>query len=94
LNFYLDDLIQRINEWEKIFLREYNSNEKINFNLRNNLNEEEEEEIEDNCCGSSKSRFDLSLKLFYLTLENILRIEKQRLIHNKLDNQHIQQVFQ
>jgi hypothetical protein len=49
---------------------------------------------ENNSSSLSKSRFDLSLKLFYNALENILIIEKKRSNSIHLDNQQIQQAFQ
>jgi retinoblastoma-like protein 1 len=73
---FLNDLIQRINQWEQIFISQYNLNEDNNHLF-----------------GSAKYRFDFSLKLFYLTLENILMIEKKRLISNHFNDQFIQKSF-
>ncbi|CAF1215474.1 unnamed protein product [Rotaria magnacalcarata] len=81
---FLDDLIERLNEWENIFNKSYDSIEEIN-NFNKQLNPSR----------SCQSRFDLSLKLFYNSLENILTIEKKRLESIQFNSQQqIQQSFQ
>ncbi|CAF5056487.1 unnamed protein product [Rotaria sp. Silwood1] len=77
----LDDLVERLNECEYIFKSTYDIIENVNVNK------------EEHPSQSCQSRFDLSLKLFYNSIENILTIEKQRL-SNKIDLQQIQQSFQ
>ncbi|CAF1071702.1 unnamed protein product [Rotaria sordida] len=79
---YLDDLVERLNECEYLFNSQYD--------LIENLNKYSDEE---NPSRSCKSRFDLSLKLFYYSIENILTIEKKRLISNKFNSEEIQQSF-
>ncbi|CAF5000681.1 unnamed protein product, partial [Rotaria sp. Silwood1] len=76
----LDDLVERLNECEYIFKSTYDIIENVNVNK------------EEHPSQSCQSRFDLSLKLFYNSIENILTIEKQRL-SNKIDLQQIQQSF-
>ncbi|CAF2207576.1 unnamed protein product [Rotaria magnacalcarata] len=79
-----DDLIERLNEWENIFNKSYDSIEEIN-NFNKQLNPSR----------SCQSRFDLSLKLIYNSLENILTIEKKRLESIQFNSQQqIQQSFQ
>ncbi|CAM4796398.1 unnamed protein product [Rotaria magnacalcarata] len=81
---FLDDLIERLNEWENIFNKSYDSIEEIN-NFNKQLNPSR----------SCQSRFDLSLKLIYNSLENILTIEKKRLESIQFNSQQqIQQSFQ
>jgi hypothetical protein len=80
---FLDDLIQRLNEWENIFINQYESIERINISYSAN-----------HSSTLAKSRFDLSLKLFYTALQNILTIEKKRLSKANSNNQQIQQSFQ
>ncbi|CAF1047479.1 unnamed protein product [Adineta ricciae] len=75
---FLDDLIERISEWKRLFLENYQENHFISSNERN----------------SCEKHFDFSLKLFYSALENILIIEKSRLESNQMTNQQIQQSFQ
>jgi hypothetical protein len=52
-------------------------------------NSEEEERSK-----SSIQRFQMGLKLFYRALENILIIERKRLISIKQTNEQIHQAFQ
>ncbi|CAF5106378.1 unnamed protein product, partial [Rotaria sp. Silwood1] len=78
------DLVERLNECEYSFNSQYDLIENVN-----KINRKE------NPSGSFKSRFDLSLKLFYYSIENILTIgEKNRLISNEFNSLQIQQSFQ
>ncbi|CAF1179350.1 unnamed protein product [Adineta steineri] len=79
----LDSLVQRLNDWEKIFYESYDSNDF--YNIRRNNNNQM------NPSDSCKSRFDLSLKLFYNSLENILIHQKKRCNSSELNHQEIQQ---
>ncbi|CAF0798224.1 unnamed protein product [Rotaria sordida] len=79
---FLDDLVERLNEYEHSFNSQYDLAENVNKISR-----------EENPSRSCKSRFDLSLKLFYYSIENILTIEKGRLNINKFNSQQIQQSF-
>ncbi|CAF0917359.1 unnamed protein product [Rotaria sp. Silwood1] len=80
----LYDLVERLNECEYSFNSQYDLIENVN-----KINRKE------NPSGSFKSRFDLSLKLFYYSIENILTIgEKNRLISNEFNSLQIQQSFQ
>ncbi|CAF1311507.1 unnamed protein product [Rotaria sordida] len=72
------------------FIYYYAKLAKLDYLLKENLNKYSEEE---NPSRSCKSRFDLSLKLFYYSIENILTIEKKRLISNKFNSEEIQQSF-
>ncbi|CAF1479073.1 unnamed protein product [Rotaria sp. Silwood1] len=73
------DLVERLNECEYSFNSQYDLIENVNKISR-----------EENPSRSCKSRFDLSLKLFYYSIENILTIEKSRLISNEFNSQQIQ----
>ncbi|CAF1183608.1 unnamed protein product [Rotaria sordida] len=77
-----NDLVERLNTYEYLFNSQYDLVENVNKISR-----------EENPSRSCKSRFDLSLKLFYYSIENILTIEKGRLNLNKFDSQQIQQSF-
>ncbi|CAF1414466.1 unnamed protein product, partial [Rotaria sp. Silwood1] len=78
------DLVERLNEYEYSFNSQYDLIENVN-----KINRKE------NPSRSCKSRFDLSLKLFYYSIENILTIgEENRLISNEFNSQQIQQSFQ
>lgn len=79
---FLDEFINKINEWEKIFIDQYYLND--NYSINSN---------EDNYSTSAKNRFQISLKLFYLTLENILLIEKKKFISNNINQQEIKQTL-
>lgn len=78
---FIENFIEKIKQWEDLFIQNYH----LNDNIISNSNQQD---------NSAKYRFDISLKLFYLTLENILTIEKKRFISNNIDQQEIQQRFQ
>ncbi|CAF4067285.1 unnamed protein product, partial [Rotaria sp. Silwood1] len=78
------DLVERLNECEYSFNSQYDLIENVN-----KINRKE------NSSRSCKSHFDLLLKLFYYSIENILTIgKKNRLISNEFNSQQIQQSFQ
>ncbi|CAF4009748.1 unnamed protein product, partial [Rotaria sp. Silwood1] len=71
------DLVEHLNECEYSFNSQYDLIENVN-----KINRKE------NPSRSCKSRLDLSLKLFYYSIENILTIEKKnRLISNEFNSQ-------
>ncbi|CAF0988009.1 unnamed protein product [Didymodactylos carnosus] len=90
---HLDSLIKRVNDWKQVFYQEYTKSLYTQTPKRDIDNGSNEENVDDHqseeYCRWSKARMDMSVKLFYHCLDEILTTERKHLQQHRGLNEQV-----
>ncbi|CAF1071670.1 unnamed protein product, partial [Didymodactylos carnosus] len=94
---HLDSLVQRVSEWKQLFYQEYakslqpqtlNHDTDSGSSSSDENTDEQQHQLEERCRWS-KGRMDMSIKLFYHCLDEILTAERKHLQQNHGLNEQV-----